>query len=78
MAEALRKGDKVHLFNDLGTFEMRERKQRNAINPRTGERIIIPAKIVPHFKIGRRLKEAVKKGKPSIEEEIQDQEDFWL
>ena len=57
--EALKKGEKVALIG-FGTFGTRERKKREGVNPRTGKKISIPAKIVPYFKIGKELKEAVK------------------
>lgn len=43
----------------LGTFKVRERKSRTAINPKTGEKIEIPAKRVPRFIPSKELKEAL-------------------
>ena len=45
----------------LGTFEVRERKARTGINPRTRETIEIPASKVPAFKASSTLKDAVNK-----------------
>lgn len=53
-------GDKVSL-KGLGTFEVRERKARTGINPRTRETIEIPASKVPAFKASSTLKDAVNK-----------------
>lgn len=57
---ALVEGDKVAL-KCLGTFEVRERKARTGINPRTRETIEIPASKVPAFKASSTLKDAVNK-----------------
>lgn len=57
---ALVGGDKVSL-KGLGTFEVRERKARTGINPRTRETIEIPASKVPAFKASSTLKDAVNK-----------------
>ena len=63
--EALVKGEKVQLIG-FGTFETRERAARTGKNPRTGEALKIAASVVPAFKAGKALKDAVnspKKGK---------------
>ena len=57
--EALAKGEKVQLIG-FGTFETAERKERKGRSPQTGEDLVIPASIVPKFKPGKALKEAVK------------------
>lgn len=56
---ALTEGEKVTLVG-FGTFEVRDRKERQGINPSTGEPLTIPATKVPAFKPGKTLKEAVK------------------
>ena len=55
---ALAKGDSVSLIG-FGTFEVRDRKERQGKNPQTGEAITIAAAKVPAFKAGKGLKEAV-------------------
>lgn len=57
--EALAKGEKVQLIG-FGTFEVRERAEKEARNPRTGETIKVAAAKVPAFKAGQALKDAVK------------------
>ncbi|MDY6914827.1 MAG: HU family DNA-binding protein [Candidatus Cloacimonadota bacterium] len=59
VTDALAKGDKVSLVG-FGTFMARERGARTGVNPQTGEKIQIPARTVPVFKAGKKLKEAVK------------------
>ena len=60
IAEALAAGEKVTLVG-FGTFEVRETAARRGVNPATGAPIDIPATVVPAFKAGKNLKEAVAK-----------------
>ena len=60
VTDALKAGDKVQLIG-FGTFEVRERKAREGINPQSKSKIQIPATKVPAFKAGRALKDAVAK-----------------
>ena len=57
----LMKGNSVQ-FLGFGTFEVKDRKARTGINPRTGEAIQIPAYKLPTFRAGRALKETVNNG----------------
>ncbi len=59
ITEGLVKGDKVQLVG-FGTFEVRNRKEREGRNPATGEKIKIEALKVPAFKPGKALKDKVK------------------
>ena len=58
VSKALKKKDKVQLVG-FGTFEVRDRKEREGRNPANGEPMTIPASRVPAFKAGKSLKEAV-------------------
>lgn len=58
VTDALVEGDKVQLTG-FGTFEVRDKKEKEAINPRTKEKIIVPARKSPAFKAGKALKDAV-------------------
>ncbi|WP_221793672.1 HU family DNA-binding protein [Oceanobacter mangrovi] len=58
IAQALAEGDSVSLIG-FGTFEVRQRAERQGKNPQTGEAITIPAAKVPAFKPGKGLKDAV-------------------
>ncbi len=60
ITEALSKGDKVQLMG-FGGFDSKQRNARSCINPRTGERVNVPATRVPSFKAGKALKDAVAK-----------------
>ena len=57
---ALKDGDKVQLVG-FGSFEVKKRAARIGRNPKTKESIEIPASIVPVFKAGKALKDAVSK-----------------
>ena len=57
--ETLKNGDKVQLIG-FGTFEVRERAEKVARNPRTGDAVKVPASKVPAFKAGAALKSAIK------------------
>lgn len=56
---ALKGGNKVALTG-FGSFEVRHRAARDGVNPKTGQKIRIPATKVPAFKAGKALKDAVK------------------
>ncbi len=56
---ALAKGEGVQLVG-FGTFEARERKEREGRNPSTGEKIKIEAQKVPAFKPGKALKDQIR------------------
>ena len=57
---ALKEGDKVQLVG-FGSFEVKKRAARVGRNPKTKESIEIPASVVPVFKAGKALKDAVAK-----------------
>lgn len=56
--EALKAGDKVQLIG-FGTFEARQRAEKQGRNPRTGETMTFPATKVPAFKAGKALKDSL-------------------
>ncbi len=56
---ALKRGDSV-LLTGFGKFEVRQRAARAGINPKTMQKITLPASKVPAFKAGKALKVAVK------------------
>ena len=57
---SLKKGTEVRLVG-FGTFTVAKRAATTGRNPRTGEKINIPASKQPKFKAGKELKEAVNK-----------------
>ncbi len=58
ISKALSNGSDVRLVG-FGTFSVTQRRASEGRNPRTGERIQIPASRQPKFKAGKALKNAV-------------------
>jgi nucleoid DNA-binding protein len=58
--EALKSPEAQIRIPDLGTFKISQRKARTGVNPRTGQKIEIPAAQVPGFTAAKALKEAAK------------------
>ena len=58
--EKVADGEEIRIVG-FGTFERRERKERTGSDPRTNEKITIPASKVPAFKAGKAFKDAVDK-----------------
>ena len=56
--DAVAEGKKVQLVG-FGSFEPRERAEREGRNPKTREVIKIPSSTVPVFKAGKEFKEKV-------------------
>ena len=56
--KAVSDGDKVTLVG-FGSFESRERKAREGRNPKTGDKMEIPATRVPAFSAGKLFKDRV-------------------
>ena len=55
---ALGDGENIEI-RGFGTFKVRERKSRVARNPRTGDRVEVPSRVVPVFKPSKALREQV-------------------
>lgn len=60
ITKSLSRGDQVTLTG-FGSFKVSQRKARTGRNPQTGATIQIAATVVPRFKAGKGLKDAVKK-----------------
>ncbi|MDR2032886.1 MAG: integration host factor subunit beta [Azoarcus sp.] len=61
MADALAQGDRIEI-RGFGSFVLNYRLPRASRNPRTGEKVLVPGKHVPHFKAGKGLRERVDSG----------------
>jgi integration host factor subunit beta len=61
ISTAMIEGQRIEI-RGFGSFSVSQRPPRLGRNPRSGERVEIPAKRVPHFKAGKALREAVDKG----------------
>jgi len=62
--ESLKNGQHIEL-RGFGTFSLKLRKPRTGRNPKSGEKIPVPERIVPTFKYTRCVKDDVVKLKPS-------------
>ncbi len=58
IVDSLKQGEKVEL-RGFGSFRLRDRAPRQGRNPKTGEKVFVPAKKVPYFKPGKHLKELI-------------------
>jgi len=61
MSDVLARGDRIEI-RGFGSFSLNYRPQRIGRNPKTGEKVEVPAKYVPHFKAGKELRERVDRG----------------
>ena len=59
MAEALAEGERIEI-RGFGSFSLHYRAPRLGRNPKTGEKVELAGKYVPHFKPGKELRERVK------------------
>jgi integration host factor subunit beta len=67
MSEALAKGDRIEI-RGFGSFSLNYRPPRLGRNPKTGAKVEVPAKYVPHFKAGKELRERVDLAANSVTE----------
>jgi integration host factor subunit beta len=58
MSESLAKGDRIEI-RGFGSFALNYRPPRVGRNPKSGEKVSVPEKHVPHFKAGKELRERV-------------------
>ncbi|MDQ6987617.1 MAG: integration host factor subunit beta [Mariprofundaceae bacterium] len=58
IGDALGRGERVEL-RGFGSFYTKRRNARIGRNPKTGESVSVPSKIVPQFKPGKELRERV-------------------
>jgi integration host factor subunit beta len=59
--KALKTGDKLEV-RGFGSFRVRQRNARVGRNPKTGEKVEVPAKRVPYFKPSKELKDLINDG----------------
>jgi integration host factor subunit beta len=58
MSQTLAQGDRIEI-RGFGSFGLNYRPPRTGRNPKTGEKVQVPKKYVPHFKAGKELRERV-------------------
>jgi hypothetical protein len=66
MAKSLSQGQRIEI-RGFGSFGLNYRPPRTGRNPKSGERVQVPAKYVPHFKAGKELRERVDLQRPEGE-----------
>jgi integration host factor subunit beta len=66
--DELSQGNRLE-FREFGVFEVRGRAARRAQNPRTLEKVAVPAKRVVKFKVGRLMRERVCDERPAERQE---------
>ena len=59
MCQCLMNGQRVEI-RGFGVFNLHYRLPRNGRNPKSGEVVKVPAKLVPHIKPGKELRERAK------------------
>ena len=67
MTVALAEGERIEI-RGFGSFSLHFRAARLGRNPKTGEKVDLSGKYVPHFKPGKELRERVNEG---LQEELQ-------
>ncbi len=58
MTQALVNGQRIEI-RGFGSFSLSKRAPRIGRNPKSGEKVMVPGKQVPHFKAGKELRERV-------------------
>jgi len=58
LTAALVRGDRIEI-RGFGSFALNYRPPRIGRNPKSGDKVQVPAKYVPHFKAGKGLRERV-------------------
>jgi integration host factor subunit beta len=61
MARTLSEGHRIEI-RGFGSFALSHRPPRIGRNPKSGEKVMVPGKRVPHFKPGKELREKVDAG----------------
>jgi integration host factor subunit beta len=60
MSDTLNNGKRIEI-RGFGSFSLNKRPERIGRNPKTGEKVHISEKLVPHFKAGKELRSRVDK-----------------
>ena len=59
ITERLKENDQLNI-SGFGVLEVKMRKERLSVNPKTGQRFLVPPKIVPAFRPSNKLKDKFK------------------
>jgi integration host factor subunit beta len=71
MSDALAAGQRIEI-RGFGSFALNSRPPRIGRNPKSGDKVMVPEKRVPHFKPGKQLRERVDAmvGQPIIDDYV--------
>jgi len=61
MGDSFQEGNTISVLN-FGIFEVKKRMERIIVNPTTGQRLLIPPKLMLSFRISQTWKEKIKNG----------------
>lgn len=59
LTDRLKENDQINI-SGFGVFEVKMRRERISVNPKTGQRMLIPPKIVPAFRPSSKMKDKFK------------------
>lgn len=59
ITERLKENDQLNI-SGFGVLEVKMRNERLSVNPKTGQRFLVPPKVVPAFRPSNKLKEKFK------------------
>lgn len=59
ITERLKDNDQINI-SGFGVFEAKMRRERLSVNPKTGQRMLVPPKIVPFFRPSTKIKDKLK------------------
>jgi integration host factor subunit beta len=71
IVSALQGGQEVEI-RGFGSFRFRNRAPRKGRNPKTGERVDVPPKKIPYFKMGKELKSLLNAERPAEDAPVEE------
>ena len=69
IGQSLARGDRVEI-RGFGSFDLTHRPARIGRNPKTGEKVHVAPKYVPHFKAGKEMRERVDETKMALPDKL--------
>ena len=69
IAQSLAQGDRVEI-RGFGSFGLNHRPARTGRNPKTGEKVRVAPKYVPHFKAGKEMRERIDLAKMALPDKL--------
>ena len=69
IGQSLVRGGRVEI-RGFGSFALNRRPASIGRNPKTGEKVHVPAKYVPHFKAGKEMRERIDLAKMALPDKL--------